>query len=144
MIILDTNIISEIMKLEPSDSVMSWLNKQETIKLFITTITIAEISYGLNILPKGKRRATLEEAFDNAISDAFRHQILPFDESSAHMYGKMMGLKKKLGHPVSVPDGQIASIARVNDAIVATRNIRDFTDCGLELINPFSKSSLTY
>lgn len=144
MIILDTNIISEIMKSEPSDHVVNWLNQQEAVELFITAITIAEISYGLNVLSKGKRRTTLEEAFNNAILNAFRYRILSFDEPSAQMYGKIMRLKKKSGYSVSVPDGQIASIARVNGAMIATRNIRGFTDCGLELINPFGKSPVTH
>lgn len=136
-IIVDTNIVSELMKPTPSKSVINWLNLQEASLLFITTITIAEISYGLHILPAGKRRDCLEEAFNNAISDAFKHRILSFEENAAHMYGKIMGHRKGLGRPLSVADGQIAAIARIHGTAIITRNTRDFSDCGLELFNPF-------
>ncbi len=137
MIILDTNIISEMMKSVPAEKVSSWLDQQEVNQLYITTITIAEISYGLNVLPKGSRRQLLENAFNKTIHAAFKHRVLPFDESAAHLYGKMMGHRKELGRPLSVLDGQIAAIARMQDATLATRNIRDFANCEVDLINPF-------
>lgn len=137
MIILDTNIISEMMKTTPSKAVLNWVNKQEAIELFITTITIAEISYGLYALPRGNRRKSLEEIFHRAIMSAFKHRILSFEESSAHFYGKIMGHRKKIGRPLSVPDGQIAAITLSQGFSLATRNIRDFSDCDINLVNPF-------
>lgn len=137
MILLDTNVISELMKLTPSPSVLDWLDQQESSQLYITTITIAEISYGLNVLPQGNRRSLLEDAFKKAMLEAFKHRVLSFDEVAAHFYGKIMAQRKELGRPLSVPDGQIIAIARVHEAVVVTRNTRDFDDCGLELINPF-------
>lgn len=137
MIIVDTNIISEMMKPQPSTPVLQWLDAQEITQLFTTSITLAEISYGLNVLPQGNRRALLEDAFNKAMLAAFKHRILFFDERAAHQYGKLMGLRKELGRPLSIPDGQIAAIALVHGAAVATRNTRDFADCGLELINPW-------
>src|SRR3990167_9160330 len=116
MIILDTNIISEMMKSSPAAKVSGWLDQQEVTQLYITTITIAEISYGLNVLPKGSRRQLLENAFNKTIQAAFKHRILSFDEPAAHLYGKMMGHRKEFGRPLSVLDGQIAAIARVQDA----------------------------
>ena len=96
MIILDTNIISEMMKKSPAVSVMTWLDQQEVTQLFVASITIAEISYGINVLPEGNRRHLLESAFNKAIKDAFKHRLLPFDEAAAHLYGKMMGHRKSL------------------------------------------------
>lgn len=139
MIILDTNIISEMMKVNPTQSVISWLNKQATATLFITTITIAEITYGLHALPAGARRKMLENAFQQTLNEGFSHRILSFDEKAAHLYGEMMGDRKALGRPLSILDGQIAAIARSQHAKLATRNSRDFIQCGVELINPFNE-----
>lgn len=139
MIILDTNIISELMKPIPDKLVINWMDNQKSSHLFITTITIAEISYGLHALPEGKRRNFLINSFDKAIMTAFIGRILTFDELSAHQYGKIMSARKELGQPLGVPDGQIASIASRHGAMIATRNIRDFLNCGLQVINPFNQ-----
>ncbi len=137
MIIVDTNIISEIMKPSPSAKVIAWLDQTETSDLFVTSVTIAEIKYGLNVLPKGKRQIALEDAFHKAIAKAFQYRVLSFDEPAAHVYGKIMAQRKTLGRPLGVCDGQIAAIAHLHGYIIATRNIRDFADCNLDLINPF-------
>lgn len=137
MILLDTNIISEMMKNKPSAKVMAWIDGQEITQLFIATIIVAEISYGINALPNGNRREFLIKAFDSALNDAFKHRILPFDELAAHKYGKIMSHRKKIGRPFAVIDGQIAAIALSQGAALATRNTRDFSDCDLELIDPF-------
>lgn len=137
MILLDTNIISEMMKPIPNAKVVAWLNAQKSTYLFVSTITIAEISYGLNALPKGKRRQQLEDAFNKVISIGFKHRVLSFDISATYLYGKIMANRKAIGRPLSVPDGQIAAIADAQDFTLATRNHRDFVDCGLPLVNPF-------
>ena len=137
MIIVDTNVIFELMKPSPLNNVIAWIDQQDAVQLFITTITIAEISYGLNVLPEGNRRTLLEEAFNKAINDAFEHRTLTFDKSAAHFYGQLMGRRKELGRPLSILDGQIAAIAFAHGSVVATRNVRDFAECGLELVNPF-------
>jgi len=137
MIVLDTNIVSEVMSKIPSEFVLDWLNEQRTESLYLTSITIAEIGYGLKILPNGKRRKLLEEKFEQFIAKAFEQRILDFDEKAARLYSRLMKNRRKLGRPLSILDGQIAAIARSNSFIVATRNIRDFEDCGLKLINPF-------
>lgn len=137
MILIDTNILSEMMKPFPDTAVLKWIDKQEITQMFISTVTLAEISYGLHVLPEGKRRENLELAFNNAVLEAFSGRILPFDELSAYTYGKIMGHRKKQGQPLGMPDGQIAAIALTHNAIVATRNVRDFIHCGLQLINPF-------
>ncbi len=137
MIILDTNIVSEIMKSAPSRTVLDWLNAQDTASLYVTTITLAEISYGLRLLPDGQRRRLLVERFEQFIARAFDQRILSFDEAAACAYGDIMGHRKELGRPISVTDGQIAAIARVNGFGIATRNTRDFDDSQIMLTNPF-------
>ncbi|SRR5579883_497940 len=137
MILLDTNIISEMMKQSPSTKVIAWIDSQEVTQLFISTISLAEISYGIMALPKGNRQRWLQDAFDHVIKDAFKHRVLVFDEAAAHQYGHLMGNRKQLGRPLSILDGQIAAIAITQEAALATRNIRDFVNCDLELINPF-------
>ncbi len=137
MIILDTNIISEMMKSLPSLNVMAWIDQQNPCDLFVTTITIAEIVYGLRVLPVGKRRKMLEDAFYKSISLAFEHRVLGFDALAADRYGHLMADRKQIGKPLSILDGQIAAIAHINHFKIATRNISDFSDCGLALINPF-------
>ena len=109
MILIDTNVISEVMKVSPSLQVLEWLNRQDTNVLYVSAITIGEIEYGLRILPNGRRRLELKERFERFISEAFMHRILAFDESAARTYGDVMGLRKELGRPMSVPDGQDCS-----------------------------------
>ena len=90
------------------------------------------------MLPEGQRRHLLKSKFDHFVKMAFGHKILSYDEAAARIYSDLMGLRKEMGRPISIPDGQIASIARVHGYSVATRNIKDFEHCGLELINPFT------
>lgn len=137
MIIVDTNVVAEMMKPSPDLSVVSWLNDQESAALFLTTVTLGEIGYGLEILPRGRRRLHLEQGFERVIAEAFAGRILAFDEEAARHYGAVMGRRRALGRPLSIQDGQIASIARARGFAVATRNVRDFVECGVEIINPF-------
>jgi predicted nucleic acid-binding protein len=137
MILLDTNVVSEVMKAAPAETVLEWLNQQESSALHVSTITIGEIAYGLRILPDGKRRAGLNDKFEQFIASAFAHRVLAYDEPAARVYGEIMAACKELGRPMSVPDGQIAAIARFNHLTVATRNIADFEHCGVDVLNPF-------
>ncbi len=137
MVVVDTNVISEVMRPQPSPSVLNWLNAQNGNQLFITTVTLAEIGYGLRILPDGQRRWQLQSRFEQFIAQAFEERVLAFTASAARAYAEIMGHRKEVGHPMSLPDGQIASIAHTHGFAVATRNVKDFEDCGLELINPF-------
>ncbi len=125
------------MKPLPDNKVRAWMDFQETTQLFITTITIAEISYGIKALAQGQRREALENAFNNAIIEAFKHRIFDFDEFAAHQYGKLMSQRKTLGRPMSTLDGQIAAIALSRKMSLATRNIKNFSNCEITLINPF-------
>ena len=138
MIILDTNVVSEFMTSPPASSVLNWLNTQNTTSLYLTTITIAEIGFGLRILPQGKRREMLAERFEQFVATAFEQRILSFDANAARIYGEVMDYRRGIGRPISSLDGQIAAIARSRNFAVATRNIKDFEECRLNLIDPFS------
>ena len=135
MILLDTNIVSEVMRPHPSVKVLNWLNTCNLKDLFISSITIAEISYGLHILPKGQRQQLLQSRFEQFIAQGFSGNILVFDEQATYVYAEIMAAWKSNGHPMSLPDGQIAAIAKVNQFTLAT----DFIGCGIQLTNPFSE-----
>ncbi len=137
MILLDTNVISEVMKVAPSANVLKWLNDQSSSAVHVSAVTVGEIEYGLRILPDGRRRLQLKEKFEQFIAFAFAHRVLGYDEAAARLYGEIMGLRKESGRPMSVPDGQIAAIARSRGLSVATRNTRDFEECGVDLLDPF-------
>ena len=137
MIVLDTNVVSEMMRLAPAPSVAAWLNDQDVSLLFLTAVTVGEIRYGMRVLPQGKRRRFLEEGFEKILARGFAGRILAFDEAAAHRYGEIMGRRKEIGRPLATLDGQIASIAWSNGCSVATRNVQDFMECGVEVINPF-------
>lgn len=137
MIVLDTNIISEVMRPQPDKAVISWLNQHSDGQLFITSITLAEIYYGLDILPDGQRKIVLQKRFDYFISQGFEQNILTFDEKSAVAYAQIMGHSKRMGQVMSFPDGQIAAITQTQRFSLATRNVKDFKHCSVRLINPF-------
>lgn len=136
-ILLDTNIVFEMMKTSPDLKVINWLNKQEILDLYISTISIAEIHYGIHVLPNGKKRSLLEKSFIHLIDTAFQLRILLFDELSAKNFGIIMGTRKLKGRPMSIPDGQIAAISKANECVLVTRNINDFLNCNIDLVNPF-------
>lgn len=140
MILLDTNIVSEVMRPNPSFDVIAWLNLQQSPHIFLSSISIAEIGYGLYILPNGKRKQQLQLRFEQFIKNAFSCRVLSFTEQSARVYSALMGERRQLGRPMSIPDGQIAAIALANGFAVATRNTKDFEYCDLELINPFDSA----
>lgn len=140
MILLDTNVVSEVMRPAPSALVLGWLNESPTADLFISSITIAELWYGLRVLPAGQRRDALVSRFEQFIEQGFRQRTLDFDAGAAHAYGDIMAKRQQSGRPMSVLDGQIAAIAAVHYGSLATRNVRDFDGCGIELINPWEYS----
>lgn len=137
MIILDTNVISELMRKEPNQNVARWIQAQKSIHLAISAITIAEIQRGLKRLPKGKRRNTLESNFSNFIKDAFDGRIFPFDADAAYIYGDIASKREKAGYNVDAVDLMIASVCISMNASIATRNVKDFERCGMKIINPW-------
>jgi hypothetical protein len=127
------------MKTGPAEAVVAWLNGQDSEKRYVLAIAIGEIACGLRILPDGKRRSGLRERFERFVDLAFDQRVLIYDEPAARIYGELMDDRKELGLPMSVPDGQIAAIARRNHLAVATRNVLalDFENRGIEVVDTF-------
>ena len=137
MIVLDTNVLSEVMKRLPAPQVLAWLAAQPSGALFTSTVTQAEILYGVELLPHGKRRTGLESAVAKVFEEDFAGRILPFDSDAAAMFGKIAAARQKLGRPITQFDAQVAAIARSRGAAVATRNTADFKHCGVVILNPW-------
>lgn len=137
MIVLDTNVLSELMRPEPATSVLRWVAARPATSLFTTTITQAELLYGLALLPEGRRRDALTLAMDAIFSEDLRDRILPFDSPAAMAFGPLVAARRSAGRPISQMDAQIAAIARSRDATVATRNVVDFEGCGVVVVDPF-------
>lgn len=137
MYLLDTNILSELMRPQPNLDVIQWLDDQLVSELYVSSITIAEIRLGIALLPKGKRQQLLAKAADDMLQD-FAGNRLVFDHIAAENYATIVSFCTKSGRPISVEDAQIASIAQANNSLLVTRNIRDFEMIeSLEIYNPF-------
>ena len=137
MIILDTNVISEIFRPVPEPKVLHWVEAQNADALFTTAITEAEIFCGIEFMPAGKRRSDLFSAAESYFKSDLVGRILNFDSAAAHSYADIAAIRKRKGLSVSAFDVQIAAIARRFGAKLATRNTSDFEECGIELINPW-------
>ena len=137
MTILDTNVISEMMKGTPSAAVLEWLNSQVRSDLYTTAPSQAEILLGIELLPHGRRRDELEYTAASMFAKLFFERVLPFDSEAAAAFAEIMATRRERGRPMSDFDGQIAAITRVRDAVLATRNTPDFEHCGIKLMNPW-------
>ena len=137
MIILDTNVLSELMKANPATSVVEWAASQPASRLFITAVTQGEILYGIGLLPNGKRRDRIAHAAKAMFAEDFNDRILSFNSDAAASYAVIAVARRRKGRPISQFDAQIAAIARSSGAAVATRNMVDFEGCGIELVNPW-------
>lgn len=140
MTILDTNVVSELMRLIPSPVVLAYLRRVDPDQMFTTSITEAEIRLGVVSLPAGNRRETLAMKMEILLDQEFRTRILPFDVGSARVYAHLVANRRRAGPPISIPDAQIAAIALSRNATLATRNVRDFELCQLPLINPWEQA----
>lgn len=138
MIILDTNVLSELMRREPSPKVVAWVANQAASELFITSITEAEIFYGIELLEQGKRRDALLTAAEAMFREDFGSRVLVFESDAARSFAKIAARRRRLGRAISHADGQIAAIAHLRGARLATRNTADFADCGLEVVDPWA------
>jgi predicted nucleic acid-binding protein len=137
VIILDTNVLSELMRPQPAANVVDWVTQQPASRLFITAVTQGEILYGIGLLSRGKRRDRISAAAMAMFAEDFAERILPFNADSAAAFADILVARRGAGRPIAQLDAQIAAIARTNGAAVATRNVADFDGCGIELINPF-------
>ncbi len=139
--LLDTNVLSELLRAVPAPSVLAWFAAQPAEALFVSAVTQAEMLLGTRLLPAGKRRAKLEAAVGAMFNEDFEGRILPFDSAAVPAYVDIVSLRRAAGHPISQFDAQIAAIARRNGANLATRNIADFKNCGISVVNPWTTST---
>ncbi len=137
MIVVDTNVLSELMRASPDRSVLRWLRRQRGERLATTAVTVAEIRYGIARLPAGRRRDELTETADGVFAD-FADQILPFDAAAAAEYPIVVTLRERSGTPIDGFDAQIAAVCRARNAAIATRNVKDFRDTGIEIHDPWT------
>jgi toxin FitB len=137
MIILDSNVVSALMRLEPDRSVILWLDLQPRAVLWTTAITILEIRHGLAVMPLGRRRNLQLATFDRVISDDLEHRILSFDDTAAEEAATLMAARQRSGRTVELRDTMIAGIAVAQRATLATRNVRHFDDLTVPVVNPW-------
>ncbi|MDP9120513.1 MAG: type II toxin-antitoxin system VapC family toxin [Acidobacteriota bacterium] len=139
MIILDTNVISALMRSEPDPVVVRWLDGLPPESLWTTAITVFEVRLGLEILAAGRRRRLLEAAFETALVEDFEGRVLAFDQAAAHAAGRMAAERRRSGRTVEIRGLQIAGIALARKSAVATRNLRHFAGLGLKLLDPWAR-----
>lgn len=138
MILLDTNVVSEMMRAEPDPAVDSWAAGQAVETLYFSAVGEAELRYGAAIRPKGRRRDKLVSDIEGMLRNVFEGRVLPFDGSAAREYAGIVADRRRKGRPISQADGQIAAIARSQRLAIATRNVRDFEDIGIDLVDPWA------
>ncbi len=137
MIVLDTNVLSELMKAEPAENVVAWVGAQPTSSLFVTAINQAEILYGIALLPDGRRRSAFAAAAEAMFEEDFGARILAFGSDAAEAYADIAAARRRQRRPISQSDAQIAAIARSTGATLATRNAADFEGCDVTLVDPW-------
>jgi toxin FitB len=137
VIVLDTNVISELTRHDPAPGVLSWLDSLAAGDIATTAITAAELLYGVARLPGGRRKTELAAAVDGLLNDDLQGRVLSFGQAAARRYADIVSSRERLGRPIGVADAQIAAICRTVDAALATRNSDDFAETGIELINPW-------
>ena len=138
MIVLDTNVLSEIMRPRPAATVMGWVAAQAAADLYTTSVTQAEILHGLMLLAPGRRRSALEAAATSMFEEDFAGRILGFGSDAASVYARIASERRRAGRPISHFDAQIAAITRFAGATLATHNTADFAGCGVTLVDPWT------
>lgn len=137
MIIVHTNVISEVLRINRSEAAVAWLDEQMVETLFLASTSVAELALGLECLPAGKRKTALSNGVNKIMSVYFANRILPFDREAALAYGRLVASARSAGFAISVADGQIGAIASVRNVSVATRDVRPFKNLGISVINPW-------
>ena len=141
MILLDTNVISELMRPTPDAYVQAWIDDKDLPELATTSVNLAEIGYGIALLPEGRRKDAMQGAAEKVFARLFGGSVLPFDAHAAATYSGLAAAHRHAGLSVGILDLQIAAIAKAHEATLATRNTRHFTECGIELIDPFTPTA---
>lgn len=137
MILLDTNVVSELMRAHPHPAVAAYFRGQRLGELFLPAICEGEVRYGIARLPAGRRRVEFRAAFDAFLDHGFRSRIVPYDSAGAVGYAAVRTTREAAGRPVRIPDLMIAGTALAHGAAVATRNVADFEECGIAVVNPW-------
>ena len=140
MIVLDTNVVSALMRREADPVVVGWLDRQPPDEVWISAVSVFEILFGLELLAAGRRRRRLEDAFARALEEDFEGRVLPFEQSAARQAALIAARQRRAGRPVEIRDVQIAGIVATRRAALATRNTRHFAGLGIALIDPWSGS----
>jgi predicted nucleic acid-binding protein len=140
MIVVDTNVVSELIRPKPNALVLGWVDRNPILDTWLTAVSVAELLFGVARVPAGARKSALESAVFDVIDKDFAERVLPFDLRAAGFYGELVAARERLGRPISVADAMIAAIAISVEACLVTRNVRDFAYTGLELINPWDES----
>ena len=138
MLVVDTNVLSELMRPTPDARVASWVAKRATSTLHLTAISEAELRFGLTVMPPGKRRDGLVKGLERILHTGFANRILPFDSAAASAYAEIAAVRQAMGRPIPEADCQIAAIARARGMAVVTRNVRDFADTGIDVVDPWT------
>lgn len=137
MIVLDTNVVSELMRTEPDAAVLGWVDSQPTDRLFITAITVAELFYGVTRLADGRRKREPAGIIEVVVEEDFAERVVAFDDVAARHYADIATGRERAGRPISMADAQVAAICRSHAAIVATRNVGDFANTGVAVLDPW-------
>jgi predicted nucleic acid-binding protein len=137
VIVLDTNVISEIMRKQPSEKVLAWLRLQPPMQVYTTIMSKAEVLYGIACLDMGRKTTQLMQAAENIYRDVFYGRVLAFDDRAAEEFATICALRKRAGKRIEVMDGLIAGIVRANRFTLATRD-GDFSDCGIDIVDPWT------
>ena len=138
MIVLDTNVVSAVMRRAPDMTVAGWLDRQPTESLWLTVVSVFEIRFGIDLLPASRRRRELVDAFDRALVERFEGRILAFDEPAAAAAAAIAARRRKAGRTVEFRDTQIAGIVAARRAVLATGNVRHFDGLGIEIVDPWT------
>lgn len=137
MIVLDTNVLSALMRQKPEAPVVAWLDRQPAESVWITSVTLFEARFGLALLPNGKRRQAMQAAFERLLKDDLEDRVLDFDAAAAVEAAMLAAERQKRGRPVDMRDTQIAGIALARRATLATRNLRHFRDLNVPVVDPW-------
>ncbi|AYG62329.1 type II toxin-antitoxin system VapC family toxin [Rhizobium jaguaris] len=140
MIVLDTNVISELWKVEPDTNVLAWIDAQLIETLYLSTITVAELRYGVATMPEGKRQTIYQDRLEREVLPAFSGRVLSFDLDASQAYAELMARAKEAGRAIGKADGYIAATAAARGLMVATRDTSPFQAAGLNVINPWNSS----
>ncbi len=138
MFLLDTNVVSAMMRRAPAPEVAAWVTRQPTDLLFTASVCQAEVLAGIAVMPEGRRRRELEAAAQATFAEDFERRVLPFDMAAAVAYAEVLAMRRRAGRPVTTIDLMVAAIARSQGASVVTRNVADFTGCGVAIVDPWA------